>query len=115
MLWVKGRAVGGQWLDKEGGLQHCDLQHLVAIWVEFAVSPCCTTVKNVDSNTEFQVQRPSHRSSIDEGVSGAIGSDRYPGKRSKVIYVRFSIRIFLSHSPNKSIGQDTLLFRRLIY
>lgn len=31
---------------------------------------------------------------IYEGVSRAFGSDRYPGKRSKVIYVRFSIRPF---------------------
>lgn len=31
---------------------------------------------------------------IYEGVSRAFESDRYPGKRSKVIYVRFSIRLF---------------------
>lgn len=31
---------------------------------------------------------------IYEGVSRAFESDRYPGKRCKVIYVRFSIRLF---------------------
>lgn len=56
--------VGGWWwLDKEGGLQPCDLQHLVAIWVEFSVSPCCMTAKKVDSNIEFQDQRPSRHTS----------------------------------------------------
>lgn len=51
---------------------------------------------------------------IYEGVSRAFGSDRYPGKRSKVIYVIFSIRPFLSHTSNQSRGQATLFFWRLI-